>query len=209
MAIIRGSGLASSSASSDVTPLPTNVNGTRVLVGGVEAPLYFVSDDQIRARYFLEPALWNWQYQVLVSANGALTVPDPVALSAAQPGLRVSDADSRAGGGNIPPPAPISSSDPAKPGEEIILYLAGMGQTEPPVRSGAAAPSGSLSKALTQPAVSIDGQPAEVVFAGLTPGSVGLYQINLRVPADAKSGDLAVQISQGGAQSNPGVLAVR
>jgi uncharacterized protein (TIGR03437 family) len=57
--------------------------------------------------------------------------------------------------------------------------------------------------------VTVDGAPAEVVFAGLTPGAVRLYQINLRVPADARTGDLAVAITQGDAQSNPGVLPVR
>ena len=44
---------------------------------------------------------------------------------------------------------------------------------------------------------------------GLTPGSVGLYQINVRVPSDARAGDLSVLILQGGAQSNSGVLPVR
>jgi uncharacterized protein (TIGR03437 family) len=204
---IRGSGLASAAATTDGAPLPTNVNGTRVLVGGIEAPLYFVSDDQIRAQIPLELAP-NRQYLVLVSANGALTLPDPIALTAAQPGLQVSEEDSRVVAQHSDS-SPISPTAPARPGEEIVLYLVGMGQTDPPVSSGAAAPASALSKALAQPTVMIDGAPAEIIFAGLTPGSVGLYQIKLRVPADAREGDLGVEISQGGAQSNPGVLPVR
>ena len=92
---------------------------------------------------------------------------------------------------------------------ELVILGVDLGQTDPPVPSGAAPADGSLPIALTQPTVTIDGQPAEVLFAGLTPGSVGLYQIRLRVPAEARAGDLGVAILQGVAQSNPGVLPVR
>ena len=36
----------------------------------------------------------------------------------------------------------------------------------------------------------IDGQPSELLFSGLTPGSVGLYQLNVRVPQGIHSGDV-------------------
>jgi uncharacterized protein (TIGR03437 family) len=207
MAAIYGSGLATAAASSGVLPLPASLNGTRVIVGGLEAPLHSVSDGQITAQIPTELAP-NRQYQVLITANGAFTLPDTIALTSAQPGLQVLGDDSRVVAHHSDF-TPISPSAPATPGEEIILYLVGMGQTDPAVPSGAAAPAGALSKALAQPTVTIDGKTAEILFAGLSPGSVGLYQINLRVPADARPGDLSVTISQGGAQSNTGVLPVR
>jgi uncharacterized protein (TIGR03437 family) len=176
-------------------------------VGGVEAPLYAVSDDQIKAQIPVELAA-NRQYQVLVSANGALTLPDTITLAAAQPGLQISEDGSQVVAQHSDT-SPISPSSPATRGEEIILYLVGMGQTDPPVPSGTAAPSDSLATALAKPTVTIDGRPAEVLFAGLTPGSVGLYQIRLRVPPDAQAGALSVQVTQGDAQSNPGVLPVQ
>ncbi|HTM50668.1 MAG TPA: IPT/TIG domain-containing protein, partial [Bryobacteraceae bacterium] len=207
VATIRGSGLAATAALADAVPLPTSVNGTRVLVGGVEAPLYAVSDDQIKAQIPVELAA-NRQYQVLVSANGALTLPDTITLAAAQPGLQISEDGSQVVAQHSDT-SPINPSSPATRGEEIILYLVGMGQTDPPVPSGVAAPGDTLATALARPTVTIGAQPAEVLFAGLTPGSVGLYQIRLRVPPDAQSGALNVQVTQGDAQSNPGVLPVQ
>ena len=56
--------------------------------------------------------------------------------------------------------------------------------------------------------VTVDGQPADVLFAGLTPGGVGLYQINFVVPASARSGNLDVEITQEGAKANTTKLLV-
>ena len=166
-----------------------------------------MSSDELRVQIPTELPP-NRQFQLLVSANGALPLPDTIAITAAQPGLQVSAEGSRVVAQHSDS-SPISPAAPARPDEEIVLFLVGMGQTDPPVRSGAAAPTSALSRALAQPTVTIDGAPAEIIFAGLMPGSVGLYQIKMRVPADARDGDLSVEISQGGAQSNPGVLAVR
>jgi uncharacterized protein (TIGR03437 family) len=206
MVAIQGSGLASAPATPNVLPLLTNVNGTRVLVGGVEAPLYSVSDEQIRAQIPMELAP-NRQYQVLVTANGAYTVPDSITLVAAQPGLQLGE-EARVVAQHSDT-SMVSRAAPAARGETITFFLVGMGVTDPLVRSGSPAPAGAMAKTLAQPAVMIDSKPAEVIFAGLTPGTVGLYQVRLRVPAEAGQGDLIVSISQGEAQSNPGVLAVR
>jgi hypothetical protein len=56
--------------------------------------------------------------------------------------------------------------------------------------------------------VTLDGEPVNVLFAGLTPGLASLYQIDLQVPSDAKDGDLILQISQTGTPSNAGILPV-
>ena len=64
-----------------------------------------------------------------------------------------------------------------------------MGATNPSVASGVASPLDRLAPALAQPTVTIGGRPAPIDFAGLTPGGVGLYQINLRVPPNAVTGD--------------------
>ena len=60
----------------------------------------------------------------------------------------------------------------------------------------------------TNARVTVDGQPAEIVFQGLTPGGVGLYQINFRVPAGAKAGNLDISINQDGAEANTTKLVV-
>ncbi len=51
-------------------------------------------------------------------------------------------------------------------------------------------------------------EPVNVLFCGLTPGLVGVYQIDLQVPADARDGDLTLQINQAGTAATTGLLPV-
>lgn len=88
---------------------------------------------------------------------------------------------------------------PAFPGETVQLYGLGFG----PVKSGAAI-AGKIATGqttLSTPVQFLFGdsqQPGTVLYQGLAPGFVGLYQFNVTVPPNAASGDLALQVSQGG-----------
>jgi uncharacterized protein (TIGR03437 family) len=55
----------------------------------------------------------------------------------------------------------------------------------------------------------LGGSPAPVLFAGLTPGSVGLYQIDIQVPNVAVDGNLMLTVIQGGVVSNAAIVPVR
>jgi uncharacterized protein (TIGR03437 family) len=61
-----------------------------------------------------------------------------------------------------------------------------------------------------QPSVTIRDKNAKVLFSGLAPGFVGLWQINAEVPADVTPG-MAVPpvITAAGAQSNTVTIAVQ
>jgi len=43
----------------------------------------------------------------------------------------------------------------------------------------------------------------------LAPGLIGLYEIRLRIAADAPSGDLSIVVTQNGVASNSALLPVR
>ena len=59
------------------------------------------------------------------------------------------------------------------------------------------------------PAVSLGETQARVVFAGLAPGFVGLYQVNAKVPSSAPSGEnVPMAISIGGIDSPAVTIAV-
>jgi uncharacterized protein (TIGR03437 family) len=60
-----------------------------------------------------------------------------------------------------------------------------------------------------QPTVTVGGQPADVVFASLLPGVVGLYQVGVTVPAGLASGDQPVVVTQAGEAANTAVVAVQ
>jgi uncharacterized protein (TIGR03437 family) len=200
---IYGQNLAAAATPTTTIPLPTALNGTSVIIGGTEAPLYYVSPGQINAQipFELEP---ENQYQVIVSANGALTTPQPIQLSTATPGLAaLSDGTliAQHSNGSL-----VSQTAPAMGGEYLVVYLAGLGQTTVPVASGAASPSSPLAMPSATPVLTINGTQYPTLFAGLTPGLVGLYQMNFQVPAGLPAGDITVVVSQSGQPSNQTVL---
>jgi uncharacterized protein (TIGR03437 family) len=102
----------------------------------------------------------------------------------------------------------VSTANPAARGEAIVLYVTGLGAVTDPPASGAPASSTQLSPTPELPSVTVGGRPAEVFFAGLAPGFVGLYQINLYVPQTAPSGSVDVVVTMNGRTSNAAKMAV-
>jgi uncharacterized protein (TIGR03437 family) len=210
VAQVFGSGLASQTVSPGVVPLPTNFNGTDMLVGGLDAPLYFLSDGQLDVQipFELPP---NRQYQAIVIANGAFTLPDTIDIAPVSPGVTAFP-DGTLIAQHAANFSLVDAGHPAKPGETLTIYLAGMGATNPAVGTDQQAPGLSpgdpFAQAAVQPTVTVDGQNAMISFAGLTPGGIGLYQINFQVPPNARSGNLDVMVTQGGETANATKLSV-
>ncbi len=88
-----------------------------------------------------------------------------------------------------------SSSTPARRGQAIVIYATGL---------GAVVPSGNLRTTSRPVTVVLGGTALNPFFAGLTPGFVGLYQVNVTLPATMPPGlDLPLSLRQGGAVSSP------
>ena len=132
-----------------------SVNGSFVLVGGVQVPLYYVSDGQINAElpYELQP---NRPQAVIVANNGAYSLPDQILFTAVNPGVATSSGILIAQHSDF---RLVDSTNPAKPGEVLIMYLVGMGATNPPITTGEVA-QGPLKPAAVQPTVTVGGLPA-------------------------------------------------
>lgn len=103
----------------------------------------------------------------------------------------------------------ISGSNPAARGRVAQIYVNGLGPTDTPVASGEVTPSGRLYRTKIMPSVTIAGQDAQVIFSGLAPGNVGLYQINVVVPANAPTGIQPVVITSNGIASKQTNLAIQ
>jgi uncharacterized protein (TIGR03437 family) len=206
VADVAGASLAPAQADTGMIPLPNQFNGTRVLIGALEAPLYSVSDGQLKVQIpaELQP---NTDYSIVVEANGGYTLPDSLTLAPVQPG--VASSNGRLTAQHAADFSPVTPDSPAAQGEAIILTLVGMGATDPPVASGFAAPSDPMATTVIRPTVTIGGQMADIVFAALMPGAVGLYQIELTVPAGLASGDQPVVVTQGDVSANIAQLAVQ
>jgi uncharacterized protein (TIGR03437 family) len=101
--------------------------------------------------------------------------------------------------------SPVSERSPAKPGEQLVMYAFGLGNTLPSVASGHATPSPApVTRDPFQFQLNFDYRPnappskqlilppscstatacpeLRPVFSGLTPGFAGLYQVNFIVP---------------------------
>ena len=207
IAQIYGENLASQVVVSPGVPLQTSAGNTMVLIGGIAAPLYYVSPGQINAQvpFELTPGA---TYQVIVSANGALSTPNPIQISTDAPGI-AAFASGAIIAQHAATNAYVTEAAPAVPGEYIVFYLAGMGPTTVPVASGAASPGGdNLAYVSDTVTMTINGTVVHTSFAGLTPTLVGLYQVDFQVPADTPNGDLQLVITQPGGASNLTILPV-
>jgi uncharacterized protein (TIGR03437 family) len=193
-------------------PLPTVLAGIEVFVNGVPAPIFAVAhvngEDQIN---FQVP------YQVPVGPRAAaievFDYGDQVAslLTDAfteDPGIftyKGNFAVAAAGSdGTL-----IGPDNPAIAGEVLVLYVTGLGPVSLSLPNGYRAPFSPLARTLQPVHVFVDQEESPIQFSGLTPGFVGLYQINFVVPLDAFPGDLDIQITTPFASSQIATLPVR
>jgi hypothetical protein len=78
----------------------------------------------------------------------------------------------------------LPGARPEATGKVVVIYATGIGNTNPLVPDGQAAPGNPLALATAPTEITIGGQPATVLFSGLAPGFVGLWQLNVQLPAN-------------------------
>ena len=187
-------------------PLPTELGGVQVFFSfnGETVPLLAVSSQQINlvAPWDLQPGIDPSYVPVIVYVNGAPSLPIMAAFSPYQPALYTAN-----GTGAIAQHGAdyslITAASPAQPGEIVILYGNGLGPVQPAVALGAPAPSMPPATTIVNPVVTIGGAQAEVLFSGLAPGLVNLYQLDVRVPLSTPPGNQEVVATVNSAVSPP------
>lgn len=203
IAAVFGDFAVSAPVSAAGTPLPgTLAQFSAEFDGGVRVPLFYVSPTQANVQIPWELS-GRSQTTLRVTVNGETSAPEAVDLIAYAPGVF---------GAAITDPAGrrLDAANPAVAGSTVaVIYSTGLGMVRNRPVSGAAAVD-ALATTVAEPAVMIGGQPAQVLYAGIVPGMVGLYQINARVPARSSTGDaVPVTVSVGGYASNTATMAVR
>jgi trimeric autotransporter adhesin len=204
LATLFGSNFVGSGQSGTASvPLPSSFAGVSVSVNGKAAPVLFVSTDQINFQIPWETATGS--ATVTVSSSGVQTAAVKVTVLAAAPGLFFQGSQAIVQNFDY---SLNSSSNPAKDGALIIAYLTGAGAVSPAVADGAPASASPVSNVTSTVTATIDSQTAQVKFAGLAPDFVGLWQVNLLVPAGLAQGDYPLIISVNGQSSNAAKVSV-
>ena len=205
-----GRNLASAPASATATPLPQELDRVRVTMGGLPAHLYYADAGQVNAQVPVE-LQGGRTASLLVSVQGVAAPPDEVTLADVQPGIFTMNA-SGSGQGAIVNLAGqvVDAKHPAAPGDIVQVFCTGLGATSPPVPSGTAASASPLAWTIHAVTATVGGLEAPVHFAGLAPGYVGLYQVNVQAPAGLAPGiAVPLVLTQAGVSSNTVTLAVR
>lgn len=198
LASVYGTNLAGGAAAQASFPWPSSLAGVTVVVGGRSASLLFVSDGQIN---FLVPSdLPEGSTQLTVSTSVGTTAPVTVPVQAVSPGIFF-DAATRYGAILNAGTSQTTAQRASGAGEFIEIYATGLG----PVR----ADSAGLRLTVATPQVQIGSVPARVLFSGLAPGYLGLYQINVEVPGGLQSGAQPLTVTVNGARSNEVLTGVR
>jgi len=175
------------------TPLPTELDGVSVFVDGIAAPMLAVANLPVANPVGMQQINFQVPFEVNSQAysgtpnlvevryKGVSTFafPEPVTsgifiLPDGSPAVQHGSDYS-----------PVTPSNPAKKNGVIIIYATGLGS----LISGQPAdgkPATGAAPAACPPRVSI----GTVLYAGLTPGYVGLYQLNVRVAPSMPSGNV-------------------
>lgn len=206
-------------------PWPSSLGKREIVFNDeITAPLYYMSGAQANFQVPWGIPLGSQRFAVRVAETGELIAGGRVAIATASPGLFTTAQNGQGQAAATNQDGRVnSSSNPAAKGSIVTLYGTGQGQVSPPVQDGMAAPSSPLSNTVTVPTsdarTCVTSQPSmcvamgngfgEVQFSGLAPGFVGLWQVNVRIPADAPSGNLPVRILINGIPSNTVSIAVR
>ncbi len=211
---IFGTNLVTASEVSQI-PLAAALLDTSVIIragnSSVVAPLYAVLKlaqfDQINAQMPFEAPVGTLTVEVRRGSESSAA--QPLEVAAVSPGIFIMDqAANRGAIVNALSFRLVSESEPARPGDFLSIFCTGLGVVEPPVPSGRPAPEQPLSATVLRPQVNIGGAAAEVTFSGLAPRFVGLYQVNVRVPAGVPAGPQPVEIIINNVRSNTVTLAI-
>lgn len=206
--VLRGSALGPSqlnvSTPGSSGALPTQLAGTRVLFNGVAAPVIYAWEPLVSA--VVPYGIADGPLQVIVEYLSVQSAPLRVQVAADSPALFTSDAGGKGQAAALNESGTYNMANaPAGTGSIASLFATGEGLTTPAGVDGKAGSAPLPRPRLSVQAV-IDGQPAEVIYAGGVAGVVaGVMQVDVRVPAGTRAGNVPVSIIVGTVTSQPGV----
>lgn len=192
-------------------PVATALAGSCLTVNGLSVPILFVSPSQINAQMPFE-TLGN--VTMILRTPGGVSDNFNLVVMPGAPGVfRTGTAGPETGLATIVREHNgllVTPSNPVHKGDMLVIYLTGLGVTRPPTGTGLASPSSPLALTSATPQVTLGGLPLQLLFSGLTPGEVGVYQINVAVPPKnvPTGNEVLLVINQAGGSTSLSVRVV-
>jgi uncharacterized protein (TIGR03437 family) len=179
-------------------PLPEELAGARLELDRRPLPLLYAGLGQINAQLPYESPTGRLELELVLP--GGSRVPAPVEVRPAAPGIFLRDpvrcVAFHAEG------IPVDETTPATPRGVVTVFLTGVGPASPPVATGAPAPLLPLAVVRAPAVFTVGGLEARLLFFGLTPGTAGVAQANLELPAGLAAGEQEVAALVDGFPSN-------
>jgi uncharacterized protein (TIGR03437 family) len=193
LATLSGSGFTTQTPQAAASiPLPTTLAGVQVTVNGQLAPLMMVSSAQVNFQCPVLPS--GSPLTITLQAENSSEYSIQSVMEAARPGLFSMDTTGQglitiSGTNEIAMPRKNGvQSRPALRGEVLSIFATGLGQTIDSIPTGTAAPQNRLVRLSNTIKVVVGGVELDPLFSGLAPGTVGLYQVNAKLPAEVPAG---------------------
>ena len=194
LVILYGTNLADALAVSPGVPFELMLGGVQVLMNNRPCALYYVSPGQIAAIVpygTTEPIV-----QIQVVKNGVLSNAVTAFVYQSAPGVFSLSVNGIGLGAVLHADYTVVDEDhPAHPGEIVQVFLTGLGDVFPTIRDGG--PGGStepFNRTVNPMRATVNGLTADISYSGLAPTLSGLYQMNIKIPDIAGSGDLLLGI---------------
>ncbi len=199
LASIFGANLAAGVAYWAAPPWPSVIAGVQVKLNGLSVPLLLVTDRQIN---FLVPlSAATGDAEIVVTTPLGTSAAATVRIQPAAPGIFF-DATSGVGAVLVAGTGKLTTERPATAGDYLEIYCTGLGAVE--------TLGGTLRRTIVTPRAFIAGREVpEVVYSGLAPGYLGLYQVNVRVPEGLPAGLQPLRLEIAGRQSNEVLIRLR
>jgi len=184
--------------------LPESLDGTSVTIDGKPAFVYYISPTQLNVQAPSDSA--TGPVSVVVTNNGQQSAAFTAQLQAVSPAFFLYNGYAIAS--HYPDYALVGyAGAPAMAGDIVILWGTGFGPTNPYTPAGVVVSGAPAATAV--PVITIGGETVPVVgTAILTPGSAGLFQIAIQLPAAMPVGTFSIQASVGGTNSPANVPIV-
>jgi uncharacterized protein (TIGR03437 family) len=183
--------------------LPTELANVQVYVDNWPAPLLYVSAPQIN--FIIPGNEISGNVKVRVVREGVTGPEVTLTLVNASPALFALSTGyivATHSDGSL-----LTASSPAQAGEIVVIYATGLGQTEPNPDPGEIPQTAASIVLFNSLTVSLNGAALAwylIKYAGVTPFSVGLYQINVELPNTVDTNP-QIQVTIGAQSSTAGL----